>query len=119
MHDDLNSVSFLLQLYYNYIILSLTTLNSVFIDQRGAAASSHSTLIISVTVSVLIFFTIGFVCGCVCQKYKQSILALCKTRTDQSSTDLNIMYKQEESQTLEMTENVAYGPVGGLQVATH
>ena len=46
-------------------------------------------------------------------------MALCKTQTDQPSTDLNVKHKQEESQNLEMTENVAYGPVGGLQVATH
>ena len=84
-------------------------------------ASNNSTLIstvISVIVSTFIFFTIGFVCGCVCQKYKQSILVLCKTQTDQPSSDLNIKHKKEESQILEMTENVAYGPVGGLQVAT-
>jgi hypothetical protein len=81
-------------------------------------ASNHSTLIatvVSVTVAVFVFFTIGFVCGCVCQKYKQSILALCKPQADHSSTDLN---EQKDSQDLEMTENVAYGPVGGLQLAT-
>ena len=86
------------------------------------AASNNSTLIsivISVIVSTFIFFTIGFICGCVCHKYKQSILVLCKTQTDQSlgSIDLNLKHKQEESQDLEMSENVAYGPVGGLQLA--
>jgi hypothetical protein len=82
------------------------------------AGSNHSTLIsivFSVTVAIFVFFTIGFVCGCLCQKYKQSILALCKPQADQSSTDLN---KQKDSQDLDMTENVAYGPVGGLQLAT-
>ena len=86
------------------------------------AASNHSTLIIisiviSVIVAVFIIFIIGFVCGCVCQKYKQSILAMCKTQTDQPSTDLNIKHEQQDSEDLEMSENVAYGPVGGLQLA--
>ncbi len=82
------------------------------------AASNHSTLVttvISVVAAVFVFFTIGFVCGCICHKYKKSILALCKAQKGQSSTDLN---KQKDSQDLEMTENVAYGPVGGLQLAT-
>ena len=85
------------------------------------AASNHSTLIsivISVIVSTLIFFTIGSVCGCVCQKYKQSIFTLCKTEADQSSTDydLNVKHEQQDSEDLEMSENVAYGPVGGFQL---
>ena len=84
------------------------------------AVSKHSTLIsivISVIVSTFIFFTIGFICGCVCQKYKQSILALCKTQADQPSTDLNIKHEQQDLQDLEMSENVAYGPVGGFRLA--
>jgi hypothetical protein len=42
---------------------------------------------------------------------------LCKTQTDQSSTDLNVKHKQKDSHDLDMTENIAYGPVGGLQLA--
>ena len=87
------------------------------------AASKHSTLIsiiISVIVSTFIFFTIGFICGCVCQKYKQSIFALCKTQANQPSTDhdLNVKHEEQDSEDLEMSENVAYGPVGGFQLAT-
>ena len=87
------------------------------------AASNHSTLssiVILVIVSTFIFFTIGFVCGCVCQKYKQLIFALCKTQADQSSTDhdLNMKHEHQDAEDLEMSENVAYGPVGGFQLAT-
>ena len=77
-----------------------------------AAASDHSTLIatvISMTVAIIISFTFGFVCGCFCHKYKQSILALCKTPIVQSSTEKQA---QQDSHDLEMTENVAYGPLG-------
>ena len=79
------------------------------------AASNNSTLIV---VSTFIFFTIGFICDCLCQKYKQSILALCRTQADQSSTDLdlNVKHEQQDSEDLEMSENVAYEPVGGFQL---
>ena len=87
------------------------------------AGSNLSTLttvtVTSVIIAIAVFFTIGFFCGCLCQKYKQSILALCKTpdRTEQSSTDAK-MKQQGSHADLEMTDNVAYGPLGGSQRAT-
>ena len=92
----------------NFIII-------IIVGLRSIASSDHSTLtltIVSVIVSIFVFFTIGFVCGCVCQKYKQSILALCKTQTNQPTAE----HEQQNLQGLEMSENVAYGPVGGLQL---
>ena len=85
------------------------------------AASNHSTLIatvISVIVAISVFFTFGFACGYFCQKYKQSILALCKTPTDLASTDSKVKHVQQDSHDLEMTENIAYGPLGEWQLAT-
>ena len=67
-------------------------------------------------LTIIIFFIFGFVCGCFCQKYKQSILALCKTPKVQSSTEKEA---QQDSRTLEMTKNVAYGPVGRSQLTTN
>ena len=84
------------------------------------AASHHTTLVatvISVLVLIIIFFTIGFACGCFCHKYKRSILALCKTPVDPSSRNTDSKVKDHESHDLELTENVAYGPLGRSQPA--
>ena len=74
-----------------------------------ATTSDHSALVatvISITVAIIIF-TFGLVCGCLCQKYKQSIFGSCKT---QSSTKKRVQ-QDSRSYDLEMTENVAYGPL--------
>ena len=82
--------------------------------------STITVTVISVMVAIIVFFTTGFICGCLCHKYKQSILALCKTSDpiDQSSTDSKVKQPQDLHAELEMTENVAYGPLGGSQLAT-
>ena len=87
----------------------------------GSNLSTLTVTVISVMVAIIVFFTIGFLCGCLCQKYKQSILTLCKTPdptlSDQSSTDSKVK-EQGSHADLEMTDNVAYGPLGGSQLAT-
>ena len=80
-----------------------------------ASDVDHSTLvaamIVSITISIILFFTFGCVCGCFCQKYKRLILALCKTSGPAAQPSIENSDSNVKTQDLEMTENVAYGPI--------
>ena len=69
---------------------------------------SHGTLA-AVIVSMILFgcmlFITGSVCGCLCHKYKHILIKMDKHRVPEISGST-----RDQSE-LEMTENVAYGPV--------
>ena len=79
-----------------------------------------SILIVLANVS----FIVGLVCGCLCHKYKQSVKKMiknCCVHSSQSSNKYqggeddsayyNTPGSKQDPAELEMTENVAYGPV--------
>ena len=81
-----------------------------------SAALSLSTIeviVISVIFVACLFFILGFVSGCFGHKYKQSVLESCTTEASPSSPLTGEVHvsnsKEQDSQNLEMLENIAYG----------
>ena len=80
-----------------------------------SAALSFSTImatVVSVILVACLFFIFGFVSGCFCHKYKQSVLESCKTEASPSSPSsggAHVSSFKQDTQNLEMLENVAYG----------
>ena len=77
-------------------------------SEHSATSATIISVSIAVTITIIVFFILGFVCSCFCQKYKQTF---CKTSVVRSSTGTDSKVKDQESHDLEMTENVAYGPL--------
>ena len=74
--------------------------------------STITVLVISVILVACLFFIFGFVSGCFCYKYKQSVLESCKTKANLSSPSsggAHVSSSKQDAQDLEMLENVAYG----------
>ena len=74
--------------------------------------------VVSVFSNILaasLFFTFGLVSGCLCHKYKSSIIKVCKTRAGTPSHSPSrarahvSSSEQQNTQNLEMLENIAYG----------
>ena len=66
-------------------------------------------LIISMIIAVAVFFMFGFLCGCLCYKYKQSLIM--KADLSETRPPLSDTAECQRAQELELTENVAYGPL--------
>ena len=64
-------------------------------------------MVSSVILSILIFSTLGFAVGQLWHKYKKSN----HTSTNTNSAATRMDKPSEHEQDLEMTENVAYGPL--------
>ena len=74
--------------------------------------STITVLVISVILVACLIFIFGFVSGCFCYKYKQSVLESCKTEASLSSPSsggAQVSSTKQDTQDLEMLENVAYG----------
>ena len=76
--------------------------------------STITALVISVILVACLFFIFGFVSRCFCHKYKQSVLESCKTEASLSSPSSggahdHVSSSEQDTQDLEMLENVAYG----------
>ena len=75
---------------------------------------SQSTIIAAVTAGtflILIVFITGFICGCLCQKYKHALKNQIERTIGQTNADQQFASKGSVSHNLEMIENVAYGQV--------
>ena len=88
---------------------------------EGSSNESDKTVIVASSMSIflLVVFILGFAGGYCCHKYKQLILTV-TTRTESSQptmtsvlpvTEVNVSSTKQRQQDLEMTENVAYGPL--------
>ena len=71
----------------------------------GISHSALAAVIISVVLFGCVLFIAGSVFGCLCHKYKHLLMKLDKHRVPEISGST-----RDQSE-LEMTENVAYGPV--------
>ena len=70
--------------------------------------SESAIIIISFLVmAVVVFFAIGFLFGCFCHKYKQSLIM----KTGLATSNTTEPSSNQGTQELEMMENVAYGPL--------
>ena len=69
--------------------------------------STITALVISVILVAYLFFIFGFVSGCFCHKYKQSVLESCKTEaglSSPSSGGAHVSSSEQDTQDLEMLE---------------
>ena len=77
--------------------------NSRTADSITVSKSTLAAVIISVVLFGCVLFIAGSVCGCLCHKYKHLLMKMDRVPEISGST-------RDQSE-LEMTENVAYGPV--------
>ena len=72
-------------------------------------------MVVMVILSVLVFFLFGYLCGYLHKKCKLSLLSSNLSPQSQDRTVMPIgeehNTEEQDSQDLEMTDNVAYGPV--------
>ena len=88
-----------------------------FFTASFSSFSDNKIIIVSVSSTILaasLFFTLGLFSGCLCHKYKSSTMKLCKTRAgtpsySPSSASAPVSSSEQDTQNLEMLENVAYG----------
>ena len=94
---------------------------------EGPAVINQSVFIGVVSILILlanVSFIAGLVCGCLCHKHKQSVKKMaenCCVHSSQSSNEYqsseddsayyNTPGTKQDPAELEMTENVAYGPL--------
>ena len=65
----------------------------------------------SMIIAVAVFFMIGFLCGCLCYKYMYKQSLIMKVGVSESRPPLSHTAECQRVQELELTENVAYGPL--------
>ena len=79
------------------------------LSQDGKIAVASSVTIFTI-VSIL-FFTIGFLCGHICQKKRKRAEILPPSEQTQIPYYDDVVLQQPDEQELELKENVAYDPV--------
>ena len=96
---------------YNFYTLIFSSIIGSRSTPSPANPSINTTLvwIISLIIAVALFFMIGFLCGCLCHKYKQSLIM--KADLSESRPPLSDTAECQRVPDLEMMENVAYGPL--------
>ena len=83
------------------------TLLLQFTGSRTYLSESAIIIISFLVMAIVVFFVIGFLCGCFCHKYKQSLIM----KTGLATSNTTEPSSNQGTQELEMMDNVAYGPL--------